>query len=92
MKKLFLTSGIIACMACPAFAEISTTNGAGFPATNGTVTDNGVGDCVQPTIGAFSGSTTLTAKWIANEYEIDLRIHCIQGTLQVHILIPIEQT
>ena len=66
MKKLFLTSGIIACMACPAFAAIDTTYGAGFPATNGTVTDNGTGDCVNDVIGTYSESTTLVAQWIRN--------------------------
>ena len=56
MKKLFLTSGIIACMACPAFAT-------GYTATNGAVNDNGVGDCVNEVIGTYANSTTLVANW-----------------------------
>ena len=60
MKKLFLTSGIIACMACPAFA----TGPTGFPAptTPGTNEDA----CVNDVIGTYAESTTLVANWIQN--------------------------
>ncbi len=62
MKKLFLTSGIIACMACPAFADP-----AGFPATNGaTAAGAGTEACVQPTIGVYENNTTMVAQWVAN--------------------------
>ncbi|MBR6009876.1 MAG: InlB B-repeat-containing protein [Alphaproteobacteria bacterium] len=63
MKKIFLTSGIILCMACPAFAE------TGFSTTdieNGTEVANGIeiaGACVEPKLGVYSGSVTLRAKW-----------------------------
>ena len=62
MKKIFLTSGIILCMACPAFAE------TGFSTTdieNGTEVANGIeiaGACVEPKLGVYSGSVTLRAK------------------------------
>lgn len=62
MKKLFLTSGIIACMACPAFADPT-----GFPATNGsTAAGAGTEACVEPTIGVYENNTTMVAQWTAN--------------------------
>ena len=62
MKKLFLTSGIIACMACPAFANPAES---GFTPSQSSDegTSTAVGECVQPSIGTYSGSTTLVAQW-----------------------------
>lgn len=56
MKKLFLTSGVIACMACPAFA---TQNPSFSSITSGTAND----DCVYDEIGSYSDSATLYAIW-----------------------------
>ena len=72
MKKLFLTSGIIACMACPAFAtgftpQQGTTAWTGDNA-NGTIADA----CTQPNIGAYSGSTQLVAQWTPLGHAITL--------------------
>lgn len=59
MKKLFLTSGLVLCMACPAFADPIQ----GTP----TATD----ECVQDVLGVTSGSATLDAIWTANQYSIN---------------------
>ena len=70
MKKIFLTSGIIVCMACPAFAA-----GSGFPADaqTGTVPSGVQADaCVEPTLGVYEGATTLSAIWDANYAEMTL--------------------
>ena len=81
MKKLFLTSGIIACMACPAFAttgftpsdlDTDTYTGTGgtsyTPAQSGqTTVTNG---CVTGNIGTYSGSTSFIAQWQADPYKI----------------------
>lgn len=68
MKKLFLTSGIIACMACPAFADPT-----GFAPINGTTVTNPVADaCVEGVLGATSGDVQLQAQWQANFTAINL--------------------
>lgn len=55
MKRIFLTSGLVLCMACPAFAE-----GNGFGSTEaGTLS----GACVEPRLGTYSGSSELKAIW-----------------------------
>ena len=59
MKKLFLTSGIIACMACPAFADPT-----GFPAP--TTQGENANACVNDVIGTYANSTTLVANWVQN--------------------------
>ena len=51
MKKIFLTSGIVVCIACPAFAYDTSDVQAGNDA------------CVVGNIGVTEGSTTLLAKW-----------------------------
>lgn len=63
MKKIFLTSGIILCMACPVLADTPT----GIVVTDGVVQNN---DCDQPTLGVYSGSVSLEAKWTAKRYSV----------------------
>lgn len=63
MKKIFLTSGIVVCMACPAFATASWTG-----ATSGQQ-DNG---CTEPNLGVYSGQTTMNAIWTPNYSTITL--------------------
>lgn len=66
MRKIFLTSGLILCMACPAFAEgegftPTEINTGTVDQTTGTITvANG---CVHDNLGVYSGSTTLKAIW-----------------------------
>lgn len=75
MKKLFLTSGIIACMACPAFATGGFTpdnvpqgyegmdGGHSYtPAQSGTTTL--AEQCVQGNLNTYSGSSVLEAQWV----------------------------
>lgn len=69
MKKIFLTSGLVLCMACPAFAaplgDIDTDgNLAGT--SNPVVAAN----CTEPTLGSYTGPVTLEAKWTKNPYQI----------------------
>lgn len=54
MKKLFLTSGIIACMACPAFADPGFT-----PAQGGTTPDA----CDYSHLTSYDTAVTLNAGW-----------------------------
>lgn len=80
MKKLFLTSGIIACMACPAFATGFTPDNvpAGYtgmsgghsytPESSGTTTL--AEQCVDGNLNTFSGSSTLTAQWVPVQTQI----------------------
>ncbi len=65
MKKIFLTSGLVLCMACPAFAE-----GSGFPASASGVQAEA---CVEPKLGVYEGPTTLKAVWDANKSRIDFQ-------------------
>lgn len=51
MKRIFLTSGLVLCMACPAFAEVINGNTVESP------------DCSQPTLNGTSGTSTFTAQW-----------------------------
>ncbi len=70
MKKIFLTSGIIVCMACPAFAT-----GIGFPADAQTgAVPSGIqsGACTEPKLGVYEGDTTLSAIWQVNYVEMKL--------------------
>lgn len=68
MKKIFLTSGLVVCMACPALADFSTSDIASgtVDQTTGEITING--GCIQPKLGVYSGSTTLRATW-TNAYD-----------------------
>ena len=71
MKKLFLTSGIIACMACPAFANPAVS---GFDTTqsNANSTSTASGECVSTSIGTTHDSATLVAQWIENFHVMEL--------------------
>ncbi len=59
MKKLFLTSGIILCMACPAFAATDIT-----PAGTGA-------DCTYTYLDSYTGPVNYEAKWTAVNYAIN---------------------
>ena len=55
MRKIFLTSGLVVCMACPAFADLTaqqTVESTGAAAT-----------CQYPTLEGYNGTSTFTAKW-----------------------------
>ncbi len=60
MKKLFLTSGIIACMACPAFADPTPT----FGGAKGPVANNAY--CDNTNLGTYDTSATLQAIWVGD--------------------------
>ena len=55
MKKLFLTSGLVLCMACPAYA---------------TEVDGQGNECVQSVLGVYEGGVDLEAHWTKNKYDI----------------------
>lgn len=71
MKKLFLTSGIIACMACPALATDPT-----FTSAQDVVS----GACQYDPLLTYSGSTTLNAVWTADPYKIIYKAGTTGGT------------
>ena len=80
MKKLFLTSGIIACMACPAFADPVTPTG--FPgAGDPIVVPSGpqTGACVEGVLGTTSGDVQLQAQWDAVWHTITLNVNSANG-------------
>ncbi len=68
MRKIFLTSGLVLCMACPAFADLGPTNHimTGNPATE----SNDPASCQYPTLEGYTGTSTFTAIWTANPYKI----------------------
>lgn len=61
MKKLFLTSGLVLCMACPAMAttDIDVTNQNTTSAT-----------CTEPYLGDYVGPVSFEAKWTKNNYTV----------------------
>ena len=61
MKKLFMTSGVILCMACPAFAAHDITP-LGKDAENTDVTAN----CTNTYLDSYTGPVSLEAKWNPN--------------------------
>lgn len=67
MKKIFLTSGLVLCVACPAFAA-----GSGFPAdAQGNVpTGQQAGACVEDYLGVTEGPTILDAIWNAKTFDV----------------------
>lgn len=73
MKRIFLTSGLVLCMACPAFATASWDGQTGNvpPLNDG---------CTQPNLGVYSGPTTLKAIWQSNFYEIKLNSNIGEST------------
>lgn len=56
MKKLFLSSGIVLCLATPAFAT-------GISVVNGQLEE---ADCDYDTLGVYEGDAYLEAKWVPN--------------------------
>ena len=64
MRKIFLTSGLVVCMACPAFADLTA---AGKVEGTSPLAD---ATCQYPTLEGYSGTSTFTAKWTANDYTI----------------------
>jgi hypothetical protein len=67
MKKLFMTSGVILCMACPAFAAHDITP-QGKDAENTTVDAN----CTNTYLDSYTGPVSLEAKWNPNMGTITL--------------------
>ena len=59
MKRIFLTSGLVLCMACPAFA---TLDGSG-QSWNGATSGEQTGGCDDTDLGVYYGETTLQAQW-----------------------------
>ncbi len=58
MKRIFLTSGLVVCMACPAFADLDADNKVvESPNTGADAT------CRIPTLEGYNGTSTFTAKW-----------------------------
>lgn len=63
MKRIFLTSGLVLCMACPAFADLTAPTEQ-YP--NGTVVGTDpveTPECTEPTLQGYNGTSTFTAKW-----------------------------
>ena len=78
MKRIFLTSGLVVCMACPAFADLTAPT-TQYP--NGTVEGSNpvsTPTCQYPTLEGYNGTSTFTAKWTPTYQEIDLDIN--EGT------------
>ena len=77
MKKIFLTSTIVLCMACPAFAD-DPVPPTGIAVVNGVAQNN---DCDHTTLGVYSGSVSLEAQWTAKRYTVtyDKGAHAASG-------------
>lgn len=74
MKKLFLTSGLILCVACPAFADPEPHYNIG---TDGKLVGTGQqtapnATCQYPTLGTYTEDTDFYAQWNKSWYEITL--------------------
>lgn len=67
MKKLFLTSGVILCMACPAFAENGPYD---IKNDNVNLTNNDPATCQYPTLGKYIGDQTFYAKWAPHVFKV----------------------
>ena len=67
MRKIFLTSGLVVCMACPAFADLGPNNKVLDANEQETTTS---ASCQEPTLEGYSGTSTFTAKWTPNPYKI----------------------
>ena len=67
MKKLFLTSGVILCMACPAFADEAHYD---IKNDNVNLTNNDPATCQYPTLGKYTGPQTFYAKWAPHGYHV----------------------
>lgn len=78
MKKLFLTSGIIACMACPAFADPAFTASQGSGATEQARTVAEA--CQYDPLQTYSGTSNLVAVWTADSHTLTLKNNTGLGT------------
>ena len=65
MNKLFLTSGLVLCLACPAIATTDIT-ADGHAQGSTTVMAN----CTNTYLGSYEGPVDFEAKWTANPYTI----------------------
>lgn len=73
MRKIFLTSGLVLCMACPAFADLTAPyTGHNNGVVSGTENSQNPVDptCQQPTLEGYSGTSTFTAIWTKNKYNV----------------------
>jgi len=71
MKKIFLTSGLVLCLACPAMAATDiqyTPQNGDTPASWDPATD--ANNCVNTYLGTYSGSATFEPIWQNNTYSI----------------------
>ena len=66
MRKIFLTSGLVLCMACPAFADLGPHNKIMDESQTPPVETNAGATCQQPTLEGYNGTSTFTAKWTPN--------------------------
>ena len=92
MRKIFLTSGLVLCMACPAFADLTAPTTT-YP--NGTVEgSNPVATpyCTEPTLEGYSGTSTFTAKWTPNTYTITYNKGTLSCNQEVSGNSPTSQT
>lgn len=67
MKKLFLTSGLVLCMACPAMADPIT----------GAANNR---ECVYDVLGSYTGPVDIEAQWTKNKYNVTY-VACANATL-----------
>ncbi len=93
MKRIFLTSGLVLCMACPAFADLTApienhSNGV----VSGTENSQNPIDptCQYPTLEGYNGTSTFTAKWtpVFKTITIDSNIGTTSTTGGVTTLTP----
>ena len=64
MKRIFLTSGLVLCMACPAFADLDANGNV-----SGTQT---AANCTEPTLEGTTGTSTFTAQWTPITHTVTL--------------------
>ena len=69
MKRIFLTSGLVVCMACPAFADLGPNNMV-LDANEQETTTSAA--CKYPTLEGYNGTSTFTAKWTPTYQTITL--------------------
>lgn len=89
MKRIFLTSGLVLCLACPAFADLTAPNVPSNLYPDGVVsgTENNQNPttpmCQQPTLEGTSGTSTFTAIWNPKDYTITYNKGSVAvGTIQ----------
>ena len=64
MKRIFLTSGLVLCLACPAFAVDPDITAPTTEHEHGMVVSNqGDPSCQYPTLEGYNGTSTFTAIW-----------------------------